>query len=98
MVNFNGSGTGYCSVHGSVTVAFTSNGTVNVEAEGKPLVKIGTRGIASCGHSTTQTTAGSRIGNGANGLSRVGDTGVVDVGGSYTITNSGMGTVLGDHA
>lgn len=85
-------GSGYCSSHDrSVSVTFTT-GSPSVNAEGIAVVRVGDKGIASCGHSTTATSGSPNVN--ANGIAvhRVGDAGVIDAGGSYTCV-SGASTV-----
>lgn len=88
-------GYGTCHNHDhpvDCTITFTS-GDSYVTADGIPVCVVGSVGTTSCGHTIIATTGSSIcVGTGGKGIHRVGDTGEVVGGGTYTVT-SGSPTV-----
>lgn len=81
-------GVGICTLHGDVPVNYTTifnTGSPTTNADGKPILRIGDHGLASCGHTTTALTGSGVYFADGIAVHRVGDTGTTG-GGSYTVT------------
>lgn len=81
-------GRGVCYGHQTpipFIVTFT-DGVESCPTNGIPSCVVGSKGIASCGHTTTATTGSSSVTKEGKACHRVGDTGVVDGGlGTYVV-------------
>lgn len=85
-------GEGTCMDHPvplSVTVEFPE-GITTFLVEGKPAINLACRGVASCGHEAIPKTGGMTIIDGSP-AHRVGDTGELPGGGSYTLKTGAEG-------
>lgn len=87
--NLSSQGQGICKhpSHSSplpVTVTFTQ-GEDTYLIDGKPALTLNSKGIGSCGHPATPKTASDKMFANGSGLHRVGDTGELPGGGTYTL-------------
>jgi hypothetical protein len=77
-------GSGSCSAHGPVTVTMVQGHSDQTD-HGLDVCSVTSRGVASCGHGATATTgSGVRFVHGLP-IFRVGDSGTIDGGGSFTM-------------
>lgn len=92
-------GQGVCYGHSSptpFTTTFTSQGcAVSTVSNGKATAVIGTKGVTTCGHTTTATTGSSTVTKEGKACHRVGDTGICDAGGYYTVISGSPNILVG---
>ena len=88
-------GQGVCYAHRNptpCTVTFTQGNSVVGSGDGKAVLSVGGKGVTSCGHTTTAMTGSSKVFIQGQPVHRVGDTGIIDQGGSYTVVTGHPGT------
>lgn len=77
------------------TTIFTDQGSAtSIPCNGKSSCIIGTKGNASCGHTTTATTGSAVTFKQGKGAHRIGDSGVSDAGGTYTVVSGSPDTFI----